>query len=205
MYSLLLLALCDWNRAIHLLTNAAVLGNTACMSVCTCICFALLIHKLFSAAFSELPSLDSNNHIYLAGLFSFESCSVLQSFWALISFNAVIFVVLLFKNAEVWTSFSKCKERVGYSLCELWIEWQYWDDGCALLECLQVLICTTALESSCWQGRACGRDGVRPLCFPSSTALVLLSPASLSYTRRPYPSASWYLFLALTANEWAHC
>lgn len=71
MHSLLLLALCDWNRAIHLLTNAAVLGNTACMSVCTCICFALLIHKLFSAACSELPSLDSNNHIYLAGLFFF--------------------------------------------------------------------------------------------------------------------------------------
>lgn len=55
--------------AIHLLTNTAVLGNIACMNVCTCICFALLIHKLFSAAFSELLSLDSNNHIYLINLF----------------------------------------------------------------------------------------------------------------------------------------
>lgn len=77
--------------AIHLLTNMAVLGNIACMNVCTCICFALLIHKLFSAAFSELLSLDSNNHIYLINLF-FLNPAVSFRVFELSSFSTVIFV-----------------------------------------------------------------------------------------------------------------
>jgi len=66
MYKLLLPVLCDWSMEIHLLTSMAEFVNIACMSVC--ICFALLLHKLFSTAFSELRSFGNSNHICLVYL-----------------------------------------------------------------------------------------------------------------------------------------
>lgn len=64
---------------IHLLTSMAVLVNIVYISVCTCICFALLLHRLFSAAISELLSFGSNNYIYLAYL-SFKKKNPAVSF-----------------------------------------------------------------------------------------------------------------------------